>query len=610
VVDVGRRQSAADKTERECDVNVDSRAIPLGARGPTGCFAIGDPQAPLPPRLPLARGPGLRLPAPNPEGISPLPRDIAFAEITAWDMPLGRIDQVIDGAFGFLLASDGNVYVVSIDRQVRVGEPAPTTHSLYDAAAGRAPPALVGTPVRNFTATEVPFPTRIGLGPLQGPRLETTRPPDPEAAPVATYMRFPDPSLVNPQRWALVWEDVLPGTNRATGLVRAPEGSLAGVLEDPGADFCRSGVLVRDVVLFAGCTRDTDCQPKGGVVCRQATPEETARDNEIVRRCSRHMTSRRRYEITRATPTRLALALKLDEVPRTALAPCTKNEDCRPSPSYAGFECRKVRERESPRCVKPCAPSGAAGDRACRPGYVCEDLPDSAMGPLCVEAPPLDPDCWPRVASYKIQAGASFVVTGSVMPRLATTRHEGGECVPDKSRHRLLANRIPLDAPRCANIDADAFQALGRPPEGPNPCLFLSLNGDDPAAPQDQPRVKALFENPQLRFVLTNLDQYAGDAASIRFEVGGGFVPAGAEFPDSIIITVPARIVVGPTKIPQSPLFTMTGTAAFPYLYVVDQGRALFTPGGRGQILRLNPRDSQGRLRFDSNGTTSRFHIQ
>jgi hypothetical protein len=117
-------------------------------------------------------------------------------------------------------------------------------------------------------------------------------------------------------------------------------------------------------------------------------------------------------------------------------------------------------------------------------------------------------------------------------------------------------------------------------------------------------RVKALFENHQFRFVLTNLDQYVGDAATIRFEVVGGVLPLTADFPrdQSVGISLGSRILTGPTK---------TSIGAFPYLYVVDQGQPLTRRDGRGQFLRLNPRHgSRGLPRFDSNSTKDRFHIQ
>ena len=49
----------------------------------------------------------------------------------------------------------------------------------------------------------------------------------------------------------------------------------------------------------------------------------------------------------------------------------------------------------------------------------------------------------------------------------------------------------------------------------------------------------------------------------------------------------------------------------FPYLYVVDQGRPSPSSGGRGQVLRLNPRGGQyGLPLFDSNYTAYPFQIQ
>ncbi len=126
--------------------------------------------------------------------------------------------------------------------------------------------------------------------------------------------------------------------------------------------------------------------------------------------------------------------------------------------------------------------------------------------------------------------------------------------------------------------------------------------------------MKVLFQNPQLRIVLTNVEEYAGDALEIRFESMGGFIPEAVSQSD--VVTLAARILAGPTKIPESPHFPVGGGGytAFPYLYVVDQGRA--SAGSRGQIMRINPRavDSSARLqgsgRFDSSFTGSTFPIQ
>jgi hypothetical protein len=340
------------------------------------------------------------------------------------------------------------------------------------------------------------------------------------------------------------------------------------------------------------------------------------------------MGSRRRYEIVRSTSTRLELALKLDELPRTPFNRCTVGtdgtDDCNFFDSPPGtYKCLEVRPGEPRRCVRPCdvAVNGAPNARTCRLGTVCETIPGAgpevAGGRLCVEGPPLIPGCWPRFAPYKVQAGQAFTIAGSSSARPLTVKRDmGGTCVPDDKRHPFLVNRIPLELPHCMNVadGAPSLDAVTSIPT-PNPCWFLAPNTDDAGADREIKHVKVLFENPQLRFLFTNLEEYAGDALSMRFDVQGGFTPDVAIFQDDVILTAGVRIVTGPNESPESPSWLMTtetGPFSFPYLYVVDQGRTSSTLGGRGQILRLNPRSSStaGLPRFDSLYSTRMFQIQ
>lgn len=637
------------RKERECDTNVDPLALGEQDGRKKGCYPISDDPSMRVRRRPLAQGPGLRIPVPGPDLPPAIPRDIAFASLLV-PGAADSSDQLADGAFGFMLASNGNVYLVNIDPTPRAQEPDPMPHSLRNrnlgaAADGRGSPRVVGVPSRNFSATSVSFPTRIAVTSSQGPRLEGFVTPN--AATGTNYAFFPDETAVTPQRWSLVWEGLLPGSDRSTGQVQPPTaGAPAGVLVDEGADHCRSNVQRGDVLLFAGCGNSADCGPDGAFVCQQISPaapgmcvpNQGTLVDDFVQRCGRHLGSRQRYEIVRVTRTRLELALKVDEVPKTSLDECdpkqnddnTGNPQCQPSAAFKslmdgdpGFTCHQLRVGEPNRCVKRCK----ASDRVCRPGFVCENVAgvDPGIGPLCVEGPPIpaadaakDSRCWFEATRYAVQAGKSFLVGGTSMPRLSVVRETDGECQVDPARHPLVVNRIPLDAPHCANIpdgEKSSVAITKTPTAGPNlwgnPCLFKSVNEDDVGSGD---RTKALFQNPQMKLILTNLDQWAGDVTIIAMDVVGGFLPTAVEFPDDIILTIGVRIVTGPTKTPQSvgSIFGGTGYSYFPYLYVVDQGHALTQLGGRGQILRINPRGgSQGRPRFDTSSFTNfPFHIQ
>ncbi len=593
-----------NRPDYECDVNT----VPVPGSN-IACFSVDE----MNPRRPLAEGPGLRIPTANSDLPAPIPRDIAFGTVTS------ASSEGLDGSFGYLLGSDGQVYIINVAPSTRQGDNR-RPNSFRNGNAANGAPRLVGPPARSFTGAGVPFPTRVMLvGALAGPRIEPVPAPDTALDTLPRFVVFTDPGLSFPQPWSIIWEDVLPGTNRTTGAVKP------GALEDIGADFCRAGVRPGDVLLLPGCTQTADCLKDR--VCRSGAPgapglclpKAQASDEAILRACTRAMTSRRRYEVTGSGRSQLTLGLKLDELPRTALDACQSDQDCEAPPTFVGFKCQSIRDGEPPRCVKPCEKTG--DDRACRIGFVCENFPASASTvlPLCVEGPTIDQVCWPDLARYRVQAGKSFVVKGGVMPRFPTLREVNGMCVPDERRNPLLQDRIPLNAAACADLpDESTIQAAhGKLFEGPgarvNPCLYRARNIEDP---EGVPlHVKALFQNPEVGFVVTNLEQFAGDSAAIGFEVNGqsgGFIPEAAAFPSDILLTLSVRIVIGPTRTPESQLDVETGSSnGFPYFYVVDQGRTLSTPSARGQVVRLNPRrGSTGVPRFDSNGTKDAFHIQ
>jgi hypothetical protein len=315
-------------------------------------------------------------------------------------------------------------------------------------------------------------------------------------------------------------------------------------------------------------------------------------------------------------------------------------------------------------------------DQDCRPGFVCgivpgslgPRLPDETGARYCVEAPPLDLACWPQPGNrYHVNVGTSFLISGSSLPDLKTTTVVNGQCQLDPN-DPALADRIPLSAPACATIDGvvpidnlsmNSTNAIGAAnteialfgqltppaagtaatpnppytpvtPPGPNPCLYQDFSYDDPASIVSTPStgtadggagnsvskkpIKAIFQNPQIRFVMTNLDQYGGDSLTTSMTLIGGFVPATVVVPSyDIALTQPLRIYTGPTQLPESPVITNSAnTVSYPYLYVLDQGRTALTPGSRGQIVRINARKGDTAVTtFDpaSSGTTP-FQIQ
>jgi hypothetical protein len=634
VVDV-RLRGQVDEREQECDVNIDPASYQTEADAKTGCFPLVASQGTRTrwTRRPLAKGPGLRIPVTSAVSVPPpLPRDIAFINLGTY-------------AIGYLLTSNGQVLLVTLDAPPGERD---ATHSFRNVGA---PPQVAGEPGRSFTTSEIPFATKVTPpNRFAGPRLEGARV---GVGNIFDWASFPRPDRVNQQSWGITWEGILPGSRRLSGVLEAAGASSGpgGALSDIGADFCRAGVEPGDVLALTGCDQDIDCDPTGrSAVCHRTTPgnpglclsRDRVRDEELMRQCSRHLGSRRRYEVLEATRTRLVLGPKLDEVPRPAVMTCTKDEDCQPGPSHManpnvsgdrGFQCLEVRPGELRRCVKRCGVEDVDGrpvpnDRACRAGHVCEDV-GSPLGPLCVEAPPSDERCWPEVVRYQVQAGKSYLVNGSESPYLPNVTEaraagqEVGRCERDETQHPLLAHRIPLSAPRCKTVaDGEtAATALVQSPDAEegrgNPCLFLGPNGDEsgPGAGTET-HVKALFENPELRFVATNLEQYPGDSVSMLLHVVGGqkIERVSSTDPQSVFVSLGVRIVTSPVDA-QRPSGTAPGPVSEdglpPYLFVIDQGRNL-PVGSRGQIVRLNPRPTPSHPagRYDSAYTRSTFPIQ
>jgi hypothetical protein len=248
---------------------------------------------------------------------------------------------------------------------------------------------------------------------------------------------------------------------------------------------------------------------------------------------------------------------------------------------------------------------------------------------LCVQAPPLDPSCFPQpMTAYSVRAGNSYMVYGSSLPRLHTSKVSAtGTCELDQSVNPDLVDRIPLAAPECPEAflaQATATQVVQQlsafsPLAGRrNPCLYKGLHFDGDtgttAGGSAEPPISAFFENSQIRFVLTNLEQYPGDLLSIHFEFQYGFVPLTVQIPSyEVLLTMPTQIFTGPTMTPESPIRgNAEDIVSYPYIYVVDQGHTRLTPGSRGQVLRINPRAGSNEIvTFDTalSGSTP-FQLQ
>jgi hypothetical protein len=228
-----------------------------------------------------------------------------------------------------------------------------------------------------------------------------------------------------------------------------------------------------------------------------------------------------------------------------------------------------------------------------------------------VEAPPPRQECSGGDVRYVLQVGGGYSVSFGALPSFSRVREEPGtgRCIPDSSRNPLLVSRIPLSTPGCApGTPAGAAELMGRnfsledrdsggQLKNPNPCLVEGTNEDGLRQQETRedpgPRVKAVFENPHARLLLTNLQQYVGDAATVDVSIGNlqaGYVPLVVATPptsSSLRIGLGVRIVTGP--MPAEQLSQEFIEPAPPYMFVVDQGRTLQLLS-RGQILLVNAR--------------------
>jgi predicted heme/steroid binding protein len=659
-------------TPVECDANIVASAM---ANPVQGCFPVGTTL-----RRPLAQGPGIRIPPdilhPNPDNPPPLPRDISFADL----QPIASNTnyQSLNGQFGFVVASSGQVYVLNLapkgeDTTHTAVDSAGVTETIYAAAThsfrdardigklARTPIAISIAPQRQVIVSDQAFPTTATYSALDGPLIEPFS-TDSTDGTTTNWVDYPDLDTVISRSWSVIWEGALPKATRSSGIVKFAADGVTPVLSDTGADFCASDAHRGDVLMFSGCAQNSDCQPDDKFTCRVAVsgargmclPIDSTASSNLIQQCGRFMGSRMRYEITQAKGTELTLQVKLDEVPKTTLNPCTKETektDCAfdiehgklagATPDGGGvshaFECIQVYDPtqaphldEPPRCVKRCSLNpNNSGDSDCRVGHVCESVPGTLAEPgkgFCVEAPPIDPTCFPQpMTSYSVRAGHSFMVYGSSMPSLSSLwAAADGTCQPLPPADPALVARIPLSAPQCPD---SFFKPLTDPASsakfvqqlpaqaGSNPCLYLNrptvgttVGSTDAGAiatgsTDSRNPVSAFFQNPQIRFVLANLDQYAGDLLALQFSLQYGYIPLTVSIPSyEVQLTMGTRIITGPTKTPESPILQdWTQASSYPYLYVVDQGRTALTPGSHGQVLRINPRAGSNELAyFDS----------
>jgi hypothetical protein len=714
VVDVGRPDGAADRQPVECDLWIDPGDPNAQASDGTrrACFQYPPPN-PVPkdwPRRLLSAGiPGLRFSGP--------PQDVAFANYftPATTTPATPTvdEQLMSGAFAFVMTNAGAVYVLNIDPEPRKTHqawtegtnvhnsptdpatnlpesPPPLTHSerdfnvlTYSTSLGAqigppridtAPSAPVeGPSLKGFQTLE----SRIDARAISFTDVNKTNNP-------ATYAYFPNLATVHPQTWRIEWEGDISGV-RATGDIDWPASTPPVItIRDNGSGFCPLGGGDGDVMTLVGCDTDAGC-PVGMAcihssevpaavdgrtiqgMCLPRSPTTDQVTNETLQACEPMMQTFRRYEIMTATDGTTTVVPRRAEVPRPAYTnekgqrvSCDPNKldvttgesaDCNSNLSqvFAKFSCVElsVRPDGNPlrpdrvvvpdtgtvlepdlhfRCLQVCQ-----SDAECRGGRVCVSYPGDDRK-FCAEAAPIVQGCGlDQLVSYKLSAGGAFVVTGSLSgrteaPRLVTTP-SGPTCKSDQTIPGFVA-RIPLNTSRCGD-DAtpvlspdgtflwdDAYLGKVAPQKYPasGPCFICEKNSASGMPPfsavtgttcsPSTSVVSAVFQNTELRFVMTNLQKQFTDPLLIQFNVSGGFSAQTVVTSSDALPGLPATILLGPISSADQSLAVCpeeskdlcvnpSRLSDLPYLFVVDQraysnGRL----GPRGQILRITPRIS------------------
>jgi hypothetical protein len=269
----------------------------------------------------------------------------------------------------------------------------------------------------------------------------------------------------------------------------------------------------------------------------------------------------------------------------------------------------------------------------CRAGRICLATPIAGSARnYCADAPlltnlPSDPGgagygdletCFAQLATYKVSAGGSFVVAGSVSGAATNRRNPNGAkmeqgCQDDAERASVAphaVSRIWLGGARevtCQQAPAYPTPAtgeiciqgldhlcpleeftLGKLVGNPPVCTYLSAVEGTAA-----PAVSALFENEQLRFIVTDLDKSVDDSAVFNFQVQGGFSPQLiAPLALDAEVDSPSRILTSPiSSVGHQPDEILIDESDRPMLFVVDQRRTSRSTLGavRGQVVRIRP---------------------
>jgi hypothetical protein len=374
------------KGEHECDVNVDLQALPEQVPlGDASCFKVGDSKTPA--RRVGATGPGFEL-----AGRTPV--DVTFVKVPVSDDddPTPDNDATpLVGIFALIAASDGNVFIIDVHDETRITASSTTVarryipHRLRNAEAGTED---------EVPSIEVSSVTGGGSGGI--PVVVTT-----ESPAVADTLLLRAPGQPITSEWNLVYEARM--ALRISGQLRQQGASL--LLDDPGAEFCRAGILGRsetkgrptrhgDILVLVGCDTDIDCGLNQS--CNRIVGQDSSfglcfdrgREEELFGQCGAFLRGKREFLIRQSSRTQLVVDVLADQQQRVfkqGKSDCTQNDDC-----DDGYLCalssRPVPADPTQSLVQgECFRLGCENDDDCDTGHCVQPLDGAAK--ICAVTP-------------------------------------------------------------------------------------------------------------------------------------------------------------------------------------------------------------------------------
>lgn len=377
----------------ECETQADPRELPeLGLDSPErGCLPVGSV-----PRSPVARTPGIHL------ADNRLIQDVTFfsrPENTEGQDP--NLKTTFLGTFAVAATWEGAIYVINLDEAFTE-----SSFSFRLGPGGSAqswPEEVLAHRFRNavelaegYDTTGRPrmqTPVSYYVGDL--PATATGGLPQMQPFSDGLYLHDMDGYFMRSETWHLIWDAVVPGTARASGIADRDQSTQPELLfYDKGTSYCASGVRPGDVLRFIGCDTSADCLD--GYVCGRTPMQRpdlpglcfpAEHRQAHINACARLLASDREYRVT---------DVWMDQLTAEPLV-YPGDDGVTPVTCSADLDCRDLGWVHGGVCLKP----------------------ENSDTGTCAGAP------WPELASvwclggpqrYEVRMDGAFLLNGSATP--------------------------------------------------------------------------------------------------------------------------------------------------------------------------------------------------